>query len=184
MLAAGTWKEQRSSNILDGGAHFVNTYRTKDGKYIVVGAIEDRFYQELLDRLEISDADLRTQQNNRDRWREFTERLQRIFLTRTRDDWCEIFTGSDACFAPVLSLTEAAQHPHAQTRNAYANVDGVLQPAPAPRFSRTPSEIQSPPPEPDSILRKYCWIGGSAGSASTDWLRTTLSVGVLRNINR
>ena len=148
LLAAGIWKEQRSSNILDGGAHFVNTYRTKDDKYIVLGAIEDRFYQELLDRLEISDADLRTQQHDRDRWPEFTERLQQVFLARTRDEWCEIFAGSDACFAPVLSLTEAAQHPHAQARNTYASIDGVTHPAPAPRFSRTPSEIQSPPPEP------------------------------------
>ena len=148
LLAAGIWKEQRSSNILDGGAHFVTTYRTKDDKFIVVGAIEDRFYQELLDRLEISDPDLRTQQYDRERWPEFAERFQQIFLTRTRDEWCEIFAGSDACFAPVLSLTEATQHPHAQARNAYAGIDGVIQPAPAPRFSRTPSEIQSPPPEP------------------------------------
>lgn len=148
LLAAGIWKEQRSSNILDGGAHFVNTYRTKDNKFIVVGAIEDRFYRKLLDKLEISDPDLRTQQHDRERWPEFAERFQQIFLTRTRDEWCEIFADSDACFAPVLSLTEATQHPHAQARNAYAGIDGVIQPAPAPRFSRTPSEIQSPPPEP------------------------------------
>ena len=148
LLAAGIWKEQRSSNILDGGAHFVNSYRTKDDQYVVIAPLEGRFYSELLDRLEISDPDLRTQQHNRDRWPEFAEKLQEIFLTRTRDEWCEIFAGSDACFAPVLSLTEATQHPHAQARNAYAHIDGVIQPAPAPRFSRTPAEIQSPPPEP------------------------------------
>ena len=148
LLAAGTWKEQRSSNILDGGAHFVNTYQTKDKQYVVIGAIEDRFYQKLLDKLEIVNEDLRTQQHNRDRWPEFTERLQEIFLTKTRDEWGEIFAGTDACFAPVLSLTEAARHPHAQARNSYADVDGISQPAPAPRFSRTPAEIQSPPPEP------------------------------------
>ena len=148
LLAAGLWKEQRSSNILDGGAHFVNTYRTKDDQYVVVAPIEGRFYSELLDRLEISDPDLRTQQHDRDRWPEFADRLQEIFLTRTRDEWCEIFADSDACFAPVLSLTEATQHPHARARNAYASIDGVIQPAPAPRFSRTPAEIQSPPPEP------------------------------------
>ena len=148
LLAAGIWEEQRSSNILDGGAHFVNTYRTKDDQYVVVAPIEGRFYSELLDRLEISDPDLRTQQHNRDCWPEFAGRLQEIFLTKTRDEWCEIFAGSDACFAPVLSLTEATQHPHAQARNAYAGIDGIIQPAPAPRFSRTPAEIQSPPPEP------------------------------------
>ena len=148
LLAAGIWKEQRGSNILDGGAHFVNSYRTKDDQYVVVAPIEGRFYNELLDRLEVSDPDLRAQQHNQDRWPEFAEKLQEIFLTRTRDEWCEIFAGSDACFAPVLSLTEATQHPHAQARNAYAHIDGVIQPAPAPRFSRTTSEIQSPPPEP------------------------------------
>ena len=148
LLAAGIWKEQRGSNILDGGAHFVNTYRTKDDQYVVVAPIEGRFYSELLDGLEVSDPDLRAQQHNQDRWPEFADRLQKIFLTKTRDEWCEIFAGSDACFAPVLSLTEAAQHPHAQAREAYASIDGVIQPAPAPRFSRTPAEIQSPPPEP------------------------------------
>ena len=149
LLAAGIWKEQRNSNILDGGAHFVNTYQTRDKQYVVIGAIEDRFYRILLDKLGVTtDADLRTQQHNRERWPEFADELQKIFLTRTRDEWCEIFAGSDACFAPVLSLTEATQHPHAQARNAYASIDGVIQPAPAPRFSRTPAEIQSPPPEP------------------------------------
>ena len=148
LLAAGIWKEQRSSNILDGGAHFVNTYQTKDKQFVVIGAIEERFYRKLLDKLEITDADLRNQQHNRDRWPEFTDRLQEIFLTKTRDEWGKIFAGTDACFAPVLSLTEAARHPHAQARNSFADVDGITQPAPAPRFSRTPSGIQSPPAEP------------------------------------
>ena len=154
LLAAGIWKEQRGSNILDGGAHFVNTYRTRDDQYVVVAPLEGRFYSELLDRLEITDPDLRTEQHNRERWPEFADRLQEMFLTRTRDEWCEIFSGSDACFAPVLSLTEASQHPHAQARDAYPSVDGVVQPAPAPRFSRTPAEIQSPPPEPGQHTRE------------------------------
>ena len=148
MLAAGIWIEQRGSNILDGGAHFVNTYQTKDNQYVVVAAIEGRFYRELLDILEIADPDLRTQQFNRDRWPEFADRFQKIFLTRTRDEWCETFAGTDSCFAPVLTLMEAVQHPHAQARNAYISIDGISQPAPAPRFSRTRSEIQSPPAEP------------------------------------
>ncbi len=147
LLAAGIWKEQRGGNILDGGAHFVNTYRTKDDQYIVIAPLEERFYSELLDRLKISDPDLRAQQHNRERWPEFAARFQQIFLTKTRDEWCEIFEGSDACFAPALSLTEAAQHPHALARNAYVSIDGISQPAPAPRFSRTPAAIQSPPPE-------------------------------------
>ena len=159
LLAADIWKEQRSSNILDGGAHFVNTYQTKDEQYVVIGAIEERFYRKLLDKLEITDADLRTQQHNRERWPEFTNRLREIFLTKTRDEWSEIFAGTDACFAPVLSMTEAAGHPHALARNSYVNVDGISQPAPAPRFSRTPSEIQSPPAEPgqhtEEVLRDW-----------------------------
>ena len=148
LFAAGIWKEQRSSNILDGGAHFLNTYQTKDNQYVVIGAIEGRFYRELLDTLEITDQDLREQQYNRDRWPEFADRIRQRFLTKTRDEWCELFAGADACFAPVLTLTEAVRHPHAQARNSYVNVDGISQPAPAPRFSRTPSEIQSPPAVP------------------------------------
>ena len=148
LLAAGLWKEQRSSNILDGGAHFVNTYQTKDKQYVVVAPIEGRFYKELLDGLEITDPDLRTHQHDQARWPEFTDRLREVFLTKTRDEWCEIFEGADACFAPVLGLTEATRHPHAEARDAYVDIDGISQPAPAPRFSRTPSEVQSPPPEP------------------------------------
>ena len=148
LLAGGLWKEQRGSNILDGGAHFVNTYRTKDDQYVVVAPLEGRFYQALLDRLDITDPDLRNEQYNQERWPEFTGRLQQLFMTKTRAEWCEIFADSDACCAPVLSLMEATQHPHAQARDAYASIDGVIQPAPAPRFSRTPAEIQSPPPEP------------------------------------
>ena len=105
---------------------------------MVIGAIEERFYKELLDKLETTDADLRTQQHNRDRWPEFSGRLQEIFLTKTRDEWCEIFAGTDACFAPVLSMTEAAGHPHAQARNSYVNVDGISQP-------RTGAPVQQDP---------------------------------------
>ena len=178
LLAAGLWKEQRSSNILDGGAHFVNTYRTKDDQYVVVAPIEGRFYSELLDRLEISDPDLRTQQHNQDRWPEFAGRLQEIFLTKTRDEWCEIFDGSDACFAPVLSLTEAAQHPHAQARNAYADIDGVIQPAPAPRFSRTPAEIQSPPPEPGQHTEEVLLDWGFNGERIAELLADNIIAGI------
>ncbi len=178
LLAAGLWKEQRGSNILDGGAHFVNTYRTKDDQYVVVAPIEGRFYNELLDRLEISDPDLRTKQHNQDRWPEFADKLQDIFLTRTRDEWCEIFDGSDACFAPVLSLTEATQHPHAQARDAYASIDGVIQPAPAPRFSRTPAEIQSPPPEPGQHTEEILLDWGFNGERIAELLADNIISGI------
>ena len=178
LLAAGLWKEQRGSNILDGGAHFVNTYRTKDDQYVVVAPIEGRFYSELLDRLEISDPDLRKQQHNQDRWPEFADKLQDIFLTRTRDEWCEIFDGSDACFAPVLGLTEATQHPHAQARDAYASIDGVIQPAPAPRFSRTPAEIQSPPPEPGQHTEEILLDWGFSGERIAELLADNIISGI------
>ena len=168
LLAAGLWKEQRGSNILDGGAHFVNSYRTRDDQYVVVAALEGRFYQELLDRLEITDPELRTQQYNQDRWPEFVDRLQQILLTKTRDEWCEIFEGSDACFAPVLTLTEATRHPHAQARNAYVSVDGISQPAPAPRFSRTRSEIQSPPAQPGQHTEEILLDWGFSGERITE----------------
>ena len=178
LLAAGLWKEQRGSNILDGGAHFVNTYRTKDDQYVVVAPIEGRFYSELLDRLEISNPELRKQQHNQDRWPEFADKLQDIFLTRTRDEWCEIFDGSDACFAPVLGLTEATQHPHAQARDAYASVDGVIQPAPAPRFSRTPAEIQSPPPEPGQHTEEILLDWGFSGERIAELLADNVISGI------
>ena len=178
LLAAGLWKEQRGSNILDGGAHFVNSYRTKDDQYVVVAPIEGRFYNELLDRLEISDPDLRTQQHNQDRWPEFADKLQEIFLTRTRDEWCEIFDSSDACFAPVLSLMEATQHPHAQARDAYASIDGVIQPAPAPRFSRTPAEIQSPPPEPGQHTEEILLDWGFSGERIAELLADNIISGI------
>ena len=168
LLAAGLWKEQRGSNILDGGAHFVNSYRTRDNQYVVVAALEGRFYQELLDRLDITDPELRTQQYNQDRWPEFAERLQQKLLTKTRDEWCEIFEGSDACFAPVLTLTEATRHPHAQARNAYVSIDGISQPAPAPRFSRTRAEIQSPPPEPGQHTEEILLDWGFSGERITE----------------
>ena len=178
LLAAGLWKEQRGSNILDGGAHFVNTYRTKDDQYVVVAPIEGRFYSELLDRLEISDPDLRTEQHNQDRWPEFADKLQDIFLTKTRDEWCEIFDGSDACFAPVLNLTEATQHPHSQARDAYASIDGVIQPAPAPRFSRTPAEIQSPPPKPGQHTEEILLDWGFSGERIAELLADNIISGI------
>ena len=174
LLAAGLWKEQRGHNVLDGGAHFVNTYQTKDNQYVVVAALEQRFYQELLDRLEITDPDLRVQQFNQDRWPEFTARFRQIFLTKTRDEWCEIFIDTDACFAPVLTLTEAVRHPHAQARNSYVTIDGISQPAPAPRFSRTRSEVQSPPAAPGQHTEEILLDWGVAGERITELLNANV----------
>lgn len=145
---AGLWSNKRGTNILDGGAHFARPYRTRDDQYVIVAPIESRFYQELLDRLGIDNEDLRTQQMNAKRWPEFRKQLEEIFASKTRQEWSEIFEGSDACFAPVLSLEEATGHPHARARKTYVEVEGITQPGPAPRFSRTQSQVQSAPSAP------------------------------------
>ncbi|MFT5499983.1 MAG: alpha-methylacyl-CoA racemase [Woeseiaceae bacterium] len=146
MYAGGMWNDARQSNLLDGAAPFMHTYETKDGKFIAVCAIEKRFYKVLIETLAISEIDL-TDQYNQSKWPEHEKILATLFRSKSRDDWSDIFEGTDACFAPVLSLTEAPEHPHSQARNSYLNVDGIQQPAPAPRFSRTKSEIQNSPTE-------------------------------------
>ena len=166
LFAAGIWKEQRSSNILDGGAHFLNTYQTKDNQYVVIGAIEGRFYRELLDTLEITDQDLREQQYNRDRWPEFADRIRQRFLTKTRDEWCELFAGADACFAPVLTLTEAVRHPHAKARNSYVNVDRILNLRRRPGSAEPLRRFSRHRRYPDNTRKRFCWIGDSPGNGS------------------
>jgi alpha-methylacyl-CoA racemase len=140
--AQGFWRDERGVNLLDTGAHFYDTYETLDGKYLAVGAIEPQFYAELrqLAGLE-SDADLDSQMNF-SAWPALKEKLQAVFSTRTRDAWMEVFDGTDACVAPVLSLAEAPLHPHNAARGTFLQVDGVMQPAPAPRFS---AEASAPP---------------------------------------
>ncbi len=142
-LKAGKWSETRGENVLDTGAPWYDTYETKDGKYVSIGAIEARFYDELLVRLGLPAMP----QHDRSGWDEMRKVFSRTFKTRTRDEWCRVFEGSDACFAPVLGWSEARTHPHALSRNAFLKVKDVEQPAPAPRFSRTPGEVRSGPPE-------------------------------------
>ena len=134
------FKNQRGSNMLDGGAHFYNTYETQDGKYICVGAIEPQFYAELVDKAGV-DPNRFGPQMDGDQWDGFKAELTEVFKTRTRDEWCAIMEGSDVCFAPVLSILEAPDHPHNRHRGTFVEVDGVTQPAPSPRFSRTSAEI-------------------------------------------
>ena len=134
------FNDQRGSNMLDGGAHFYNTYETKDGKHVCVGAIEPQFYAELVEKSGV-DANRFGPQMDAAQWNGFKEELAEVFKTKTRDEWCAIMEGSDVCFAPVLSILEAPAHPHNQHRATFVDVDGVTQPAPAPRFSRTKAEI-------------------------------------------
>ncbi len=148
MLASGAWSsEERGANLLDTGAPFYEVYETADGGYIAVGAIEPQFYAELLERTGLAGEDL-PHQHDRAAWPEMKERFAALFRSRTREDWVAAFEGSDACFAPVLSLAEAPQHPHNKQRGTFTEVAGVVQPAPAPRLSRTPGAVQGPPPQP------------------------------------
>lgn len=152
LRAAGLWQDQRGSNILDGGAPFSRAYRTKDNKHLVVAPIENRFYANLLTILGLDDLDATTQMDQ-SRWAEVTERLKQVFLTRTRSEWCEIFDDTETCVSPVLDMSEVAGHPHNQARQTFVEVDGLPQPAPAPRFSRTVSEISRPAGSPEVDIR-------------------------------
>jgi alpha-methylacyl-CoA racemase len=154
----GWWKWDRGSNILDTGAPFYEVYETSDGQYFAVGAIEAKFYAELLQCLELDPADL-PDQMDRERWPEMKKQFAEIFRRKTRDEWTAIFDGTDACGAPVLSPPEAHAHPHNQARSTYVEVEGIMQPGPAPRFSRTPSKVSKPPSRPgadtDEALRDW-----------------------------
>lgn len=142
LMAMNMWTTDRFSNKLDGGAHYYGSYECSDGRYISIGSIEPQFYALLLEKCDISDTEF-TQQNDQQRWPALREKLSALFKTKSRDEWADILEGTDVCFAPILDLEEAAQHPHNQARKTFVEFDGVVQPAPAPRFSRTQGEIQS-----------------------------------------
>jgi len=139
-LAAGKWEDRRGVNAIDGGAPWYGVYETADAKHVAIGSIEGRFFAELLKRLGLDPRAL-PGQHDRKRWPELRAAFATVFKGKTRDDWCREMEGSDVCFAPVLSLIEAPKHPHNQARGAFVEVDGVTQPAPAPRYSRTPGAI-------------------------------------------
>jgi alpha-methylacyl-CoA racemase len=168
MHAQGTWRDERGVNVLDSGAPWYDTYETSDGKWLAVGAIEKRFYAEFIERLGLSAAEL-PPQHDRSGWPELRRRFAAAIKQRTRDDWERIFEGSDACVAPVLALGEVGRHPHNAARATFIERDGVMQPAPAPRFSRTPAEMGAPPrlrgADSASILRDW----GFAGDEIESW---------------
>ena len=142
-LHARSWSESRGVNILDTGAPWYNVYETKDGKYVSIGAIEAKFYAELLLRLKLPAMP----QHDRAGWPRMRKTFEKTFKSKTRSAWVKVFEGSDACFAPVLSWSEARRDPHQVSRKNFVTVKGVEQPAPAPRFSRTPGAVRRPPPE-------------------------------------
>lgn len=154
----GRWKDARGVNALDGGAPFYNPYQCADGHWISLGPIEPQFYALLLDKAGITDPQFKLQMD-RTHWPELRDKLAAIIATRSRADWCALLEGTDACFAPVLSLSEAPNHPHNVARQAFVKVAGVVQPAPAPRFSVTPGAVQGPPPD----------VGADNEAALADW---------------
>ena len=143
MAGAGLWKDEREANMLDGGAHFYGTYETNDGKFVSIGSIEPQFYELLLEKTGLKGQNLPPQMD-RTMWGDLKSKLEGVFKSKTRDEWCAIMEGTDICFAPVLTMKEASQHPHAKARNAYVDVSGFPQPAAAPRFSRTKEGVRGP----------------------------------------
>lgn len=170
MNAAGTWSDEVGANLLDGGAHFYDSYECSDGNYISIGSIEPQFYAELLEKLELTDDPEFRRQMDKTKWPALKQRLIERFKTKTREQWCAIMEGTDICFGPVLTLKEALKHPHNIARKTFVEVEGVPQPAPAPRFSATQSKIQSPPPV----------IGQHTESALKDWGLSGSDVDALR----
>ena len=175
-FAAGVWHDARGRNVLDGGAHFYGVYETRDAKHVSIAAIEPKFYAELLDRIGLAGDDL-PEQWDETAWPDMRRRFEEIFKTRSRDEWCDLLEGTDTCFAPVLSLGEAADHPHMAERGTLASWGGIVQPAPAPRFSRTETSIRLPPAVPGRHTEEALGDWGFAPSEIAR-LRDTGAVGV------
>ena len=159
LMAKGFWRDEREANFLDGAAHFYGTYECADGKHVALGAIEPQFYRELLQRCGIEDPHFQKQWDAAE-WPALRTKLADLFRTRTRAQWCELLEGSDACFAPVLSMREAAAHPHNAARGTFVDDGGVVQPAPAPRFDRTPAALPPKAPRPGEHTRELLALAG------------------------
>jgi len=171
MHAAGVMSDNRGANILDGGAHFYDTYETSDGEFISIASIEAKFYDELMERTGFSDPE-QAAHRDQTQWADHSTKMAAMFKSKTRAEWCEILEGTDVCFAPVLSITEAPKHPHNVAREAFVECDGVIHPAPAPRFSRTPSKIQKPASAPgadtDAVLERWGFSADSIQAWKAD----------------
>ncbi|MFI6876923.1 CaiB/BaiF CoA transferase family protein [Streptomyces sp. NPDC050400] len=157
MLAAGGWQDRRGANLLDGGCPFYGTYETADGQYMAVGALEQQFYDEFIGLMGLADS--APARKDLARWGELRDAVAARFKDRTRDEWTAVFEGSDACVAPVLSLREAPAHPHLAARGTFVDHGGITQPAPAPRFSGTPTAVRSGPAQP----------GADTADVARDW---------------
>jgi alpha-methylacyl-CoA racemase len=168
---AGEWSLERGTNMTDGGAPFYDVYLTKDARYVSVGAVEKKFYLDLLQRMGLGQVDLPAQ-NDRGGWAQIRDRLQGMFKTRTRDEWCSLLEGTDACFAGVLDMDESMRHPQNVARKTHVEFQGVLNPAPAPRFSATPSDIRKAPPAP----------GEDTDGALLDWQFSAAEIASLKAV--
>jgi alpha-methylacyl-CoA racemase len=162
LLASGYWKDQRGSNRLDSGAPWYNVYETKDGRWLSVASNEARFWRNLLRLLGLSESEM-PDQHDTDQWPAMHAKFAAIFRTRTRDEWCALADGREACIAPVLSMAEAPMHPHLRARGTFVDFDGIMQPAPAPRFSRTPGAIQRGPARPGEHTEEVLSDWGFSG---------------------
>ncbi len=169
MRAYGSWDLAREANLLDGGAPFYDTYACADGRFVSIGSIEPQFYALLLRLAGVTDPAFNDQMA-RAEWPSLKQKFAAVFKTRTRDEWCALMEGTDVCFAPVLDMDEAPRHPHNRARATFVDVDGVTQPAPAPRFSRTAPELGVPPALP----------GQHGGDILADWGWTADAVAALR----
>ena len=169
--AEGSWSDRRGTNLLDGGAPFYDSYETADGRYVALGPIEPKFYREMCALVGIADDPIFQAQYEQSAWPEQKRRLADVIRTRTRTQWCAILEGSDACFAPVLDMSECADHPHNAERGTFVKMAGVMQPAPAPRYSATPCPFPRPPlaESPDAD-----WTGGSKVTKSSTEARGVL----------
>ena len=154
MAAVGDYNHERMSNVLDGGAHFYRCYETKDNKFVSIASIEAKFYDLLLEKTGLKGDENLPDQFDQSQWPAMSERLAAVFKTKTRDEWCEIMEGSDVCFAPVLTFNEAPDHPHNKARGTFVDVEGVAQPNPAPRFSRTPGSVKGAAPDVGADTRE------------------------------
>jgi alpha-methylacyl-CoA racemase len=159
MSASGVWNDTRRSNLLDGAAQFYDTYECSCGRWISLGSIEPQFYALLLEKAGLANDAAFKAQMDRAAWPDLKARLVTLFKTKSRDEWCSIMEATDICFAPVMSLAEAPSHPHNAARKTFVEVGGVVQPAPAPRFSATPGAVQGPPPG----------IGAHTDDVLADW---------------
>jgi alpha-methylacyl-CoA racemase len=171
MMAKGFWRDERESNMLDGAAHFYGTYKCADGKFVSLGSIEPQFYEKLMQLCGIEDPHFRRQWDQAE-WPALRAKLDKIFATRTRSEWCELLEGSDACFAPVLAMKEVHEHPHNAARGTFVTgSDGVVQPAPAPRFDRTPADLPPKAPRTGEHTRELLARAGVAPEAIEQLIR-------------